>query len=298
VNQPNNHFADARNLLSRNEHKKSLAQLVEFDRTVCHIGLETAKKYIETLGKAGAIELRKQVKQLDAGSKDAELYRTTDGKYRDAIGDEALRRRGVERAAAVKVSFPDDQRQPVKTLLELLVFATADEFEFKTQVKALGAASGANVVLATIKGSSLKGIIRLMEKGIIKAIVQGWKDEVDFSDIRDVLRAMLVCGSNDSSVRTSFEEDTAVASKVQDAVYGGKELPPRRSKCRLVGKSATEWRDELINVEITTGKHKLLGEIQIVRSKMLLQRESMGGHDGYDESRGLRGLLDACAASG
>jgi hypothetical protein len=174
-----------------------------------------------------------------------------------------------------------------------LVHATADEFKFKTQVEALGEVSGASVVLATIKGSSLKGILRLMEKAIIKAICQG-RAEVDFSDIRDVLRAMLVCGAK----HTTFEADTTIAVRAQAAVYGGTALPPRRSKCRLVGKSDTEWRDELINVEVTTGKHKLLGEIQIVRSKMLLQRESMGGHDGYDESRGLRGLLDACVASG
>ena len=132
-----------------------------------------------------------------------------------------------------------------------------------------------------------------MEKGIIKALINDW-DEINYADIRDALRAMLACGTKD----TSFAEDTAVAAKAQGVVYGGEALPPRRSKCRLVGKSVTEWRDELINVLVTTGKHQLLGEIQIVRSKMLMQRESMGGHDGYDESRGLRGLLDAMEACG
>ena len=69
-----------------------------------------------------------------------------------------------------------------------------------------------------------------------------------------------------------------MAVKAQAAVYGGKELPPCRSKCRLVGESVTGWRDELVNVKHATGKHGLIGEIQIVRSKMLLQRETMGGY--------------------
>lgn len=58
-------------------------------------------------------------------------------------------------------------------------------------------------------------------------------------------------------------------------LIAGKTLLPCRSKCRLVGESVTEWRDELINVKHATGMHGLIGEIQIVRSKMLLQRETM-----------------------
>jgi hypothetical protein len=275
-------------LLSADDHKETLAQLAEFDWGVSKIGLDCAKKYIQTLGKDGVAEVRNRLEELDAGSDDAALYKSTNHKYDGAAGDAEYRQGGVDRAAALKEDFPGSQRQPYKTLLELLVFATADEAHFKMQVKFLGLACGSEVLLATIKGSSLKGILRLMEKAIIKAIVNDW-DEVNFSDIRDVLRSMLVCGTSD----TSFEDDTVVAVKAQETVYGGEALSPRRSKCRLRGKSITEWRDELINVEVTTGKYMLLGEIQIVRFKMLMQRETMGGHDGYDESRGLRGLLDA-----
>ena len=99
----------------------------------------------------------------------------------------------------------------------------------------------------------------------------GW-DTLDFSDIRDVSRGMLVAGDK----HTSFNEDTAIASKAQDAVYDGTELVPCRSKCRY-GPSLTQWRDELVNLRLMTGKFKMICEIQIVRSKMLLQRESMGG---------------------
>jgi hypothetical protein len=293
VNPTKSSSTGTRSLLSQDEHTESLAQLVEFDRAVSQIGLSVARKYMQTLGKASITQLRMWLKELDAGSDDASLYKSTNHKYEGAAGDAAYRQSGADSAAAVKKAFPGDQRQPCKSLLKLLVYATADEGIFKAEVKALGKASGAEVLLATIKGSSLKGILRLMEKGIIKAIVNGW-DEVDFSDIRDVLRAMLVCGTKS----TSFEEDTAVAAKAQAAVYGSEALPPRRSKCRLVGESVTEWRDELINLEVTTGKYKLLGEIQIVRFKMLMQRETMGGHDGYDESRGLRGLLEAMDKSG
>eukprot|EP00729_Bicosta_minor_P012035 gene12035-2454_t len=91
---------------------------------------------------------------------------------------------------------------------------------------------------------------------------------------------------------------TAIAVKARDAVYRCETLSARRSKCRLVGESKTEWRDELVNLEHTAGNHSLLVEIQIVRSKMLLQRASMGGHDGYDVSRGLRGLYEVCLANG
>jgi hypothetical protein len=101
-------FADARDRLSLDEHKEAFAQLVGFDRAVCRIGLDAAKKYIETLGKAGAAELRKRLTEFDVGSKDAELYRTTDGKYRDVEGDEALRQSGVKLAASVKAAFPGD----------------------------------------------------------------------------------------------------------------------------------------------------------------------------------------------
>lgn len=31
---------------------------------------------------------------------------------------------------------------------------------------------------------------------------------------------------------------------------------------------------------------------------MLIQRGAMGGHDGYDVSRGLRGLYEVCLANG
>jgi hypothetical protein len=108
----------------------------------------------------------------------------------------------------------------------------------------------------------------LFEKALLKAVVLGLPT-VDFSIIKDVLRAMIVA------------DTTSVAIKAQEAVYAPQsELPPCRSKCRLVGESITEWRDELVNVEHNTGKHKLICEIQIVRSKMLLQRQEMGGHDG------------------
>ena len=139
-------------MLSRGEHQEAFAQLIELDRAVNKIGLDAAKKYMKTLGKAGAAKLHKRLKELDAGSDDAALYKTTDSKYGGAAGNKAYQQGGVERAAAVKAAFPGDQRQPCKTLLELLVFATADEAEFKKQVNALGKACGAVVLLADLKG--------------------------------------------------------------------------------------------------------------------------------------------------
>lgn len=287
--------AGTRHRLSKEEHKDTLSQLTtEIDKVVCQIGLDFGQKMIEEFGKDGFTKLSKELREMDSGSEDVQLYRSTDSKYKDASKDAAYRQSGENFAADVKSSYPpNEQQQPVKTLLELLVCATADEASFKANVHQLGEASGAEVLLSDIKGSSLKGILRLMEKGILKALQNKLKT-VDFSDIRDVLRAMLVCGSKD----TDFDEDTAIAVKAQDAVYRCETLSARRSKCRLVGESKTEWRDELVNLEHTTGKHSLLVEVQIVRSKMLLQRASMGGHDGYDVSRGLRGLYDVCLANG
>lgn len=287
--------AGTRRRLSKEEHKDTLSQLAtEIDKVVCQIGLDFGLKMIEELGKDGFAKLSKELSEMGKEDKDAQLYRTTDGKYKDVSADASYRQSGEKFAADVKASYPPNkQQQPVKTLLELLVCATADEASFKANVHQLGEASGAEVLLSDIKGSSLKGILRLMEKGILKALQNKLKT-VDFSDIRDVLRAMLVCGNKD----TDFDEDTAIAVKAQDAVYRCETLSARRSKCRLVGESKTEWRDELVNLEHTTGKHSLLVEVQIVRSKMLLQRASMGGHDGYDVSRGLRGLYEVCLANG
>lgn len=280
--------------LSADRNAEVLAQLaVELDAVVNQIGLDYGGKLVKALGKNGTAKLQQRLAQLDSGSNDAVLYRGVTSKYRAVAGNASYEQQGEERAAAVKAAYPGPQRQPTKSLLRLLVYATADEEQFKAEVQKLSKSCGAKVKLATIKGSSLKGILRLMEKGILKAIINGW-DAVDFSDIRDVLRAMLVCGNNG----TSFADDTAIAVKAQAAVYGSEVLSARRSKFRLGGDSVTEWRDELVNPLLTSGKHRLLAEIQIVRSRMLIQRESMGGHDGYDESRGLRGLYDACVASG
>jgi len=281
--------------LSLEEHADTLTTLTtELDMIVNQIGLDFAKRMIKDLGQDGFDQLSEQLLEMDTGDKDVQLYRTTDSKYKDVSEDVTYRQGGEKFAADVNASHPPaEQRQPAKTLLELLVFATADEASFKKNVKQLGETSGAEVLLSDIKGSSLKGILRLMEKGILKAIKKQLKT-VDYSDIRDVLRAMLVCGNKD----TGFEEDTAIAVKAQAAVYQCDTLSARRSKCRLVGESTSEWRDELVNLKHTTGNHNLLVEIQIVRSKMLLQRESMGGHDGYDESRGLRGLYEACLDNG
>lgn len=285
----------SRHRLSREEHKDTLSQLAtEFDEVVSQIGLDFGLKMVEDLGEDGFAQLSKELRELDKEDKDVQLYHTTDGKYKDVSEDAAYRQSGEEFAAALKESHPPhEQRQPAKTLLELLVFSTADEASFKANVKQLGETSGATVLFSDIKGSTLKGILRLMEKGILKAIKNKLKT-VDFSDIRDVLRAMLVCGDDD----TDFDEDTAIALKAQDAVYRCETLSARLSKCRVSGESKTGWRDELVNLEHMTGQYNLIVEVQIVRFRMLVQRASIGGHDGYNVSRGLRGLYEVCLERG
>jgi hypothetical protein len=266
--------------------KDTLRSLADrFDAEVSRILLRFTKRYIAKLGPSGAEAIRARLRILDDSSEDTKLYNATDNKYKKEKGDAAYRKSGESRAAAVKKAFPGAQHQPCSTILEMMLYSSEDEQTFKAAVMKLGELTGAEVKLSDRKGTSLKGFLRLYEKALLKAVILGL-DDVDFSMIYDVLRAMLVA------------PDTGVASKCQTAVYEGTELSPCRSKCRLVGESVTGWRDELINVKHVTGKYGLIGEIQIVRSKMLVQRETMGGHDGYDESRSLRGLLDACVASG
>merc|ERR550514_2661045 len=133
---------------------------------------------------------------------------------------------------------------------------------------------------------------------MIKAVVKNRKTLV-FDDILDVLRGMLV-GGDDSS---SHLDETRAVSKCQKAVYDSSTLVVCRAKPRVdeAGESAktTGWRDELLNVTLR-GRSGLvvIGEIQIVRFKMLNQRELMGGHDGYDKVRGLMGLSKILVALG
>ena len=268
--------------------KDTLTALAQrFDAEVGKVLLRFTYGYVQKLLSGdGADALKARLQSLDDTSDDTKLYNATDSKYqKEGEADAAYRSAGAARAAAVQTAYPNGKRQPCSTLLEMMVFASADEASFKAAVTTLGEAVGAEVRLSERKGSSLKGMLRLYEKGLLKAVILGL-DFVDFSLVFDVLRAMLVAPT------------TEVAAKAQAAVYDGKELPPCRSKCRLVGESVTGWRDELVNVIHATGKHGLVGEIQIVRENMLLQREHMGGHDGYDESRSLRGLFEACVASG
>eukprot|EP00729_Bicosta_minor_P018231 gene18231-4720_t len=267
--------------LTKKKAKATRKTIVKrFDKVVSSMLLQFTKQYVEKLGSSGGAEaLKARLQTLDDTSIDTQLYINTDKKLRKERGDAALRKAGVARAAAVKKAHPDAPRQPVSTVLEMIVSASEKEQAFKTAVIELGKASGAEVQLSDIKGSSLKGLLRLFEKALLKAVILGL-DHVDFSLIYDLLRAMLVA------------PDTAVAAKAQTAVYDGTVLKPCRWKCRLEGKSVTGWRDELINVFLDG----FIGEIQIVRSKMLVQRETMGGHDGYDESRSLRGLYEACTA--
>jgi hypothetical protein len=256
-----------------------------FDAVVSRMLLRFTKEYIAKLGPSGAEAIRARLRLLDDSSDDTKLYIATDNKYKKEKGDAAYRRTGVTFASELKKNFPDDQHQPCSTILKMMLYSSEDEQTFKAAVLKIGEQTGAAVKLSDRKGSSLKGLLRLYEKALLKAVILK-RDNLDFSIIYDVLRAMLVA------------PDTDVASKCQVAVYEGEELLPCRSKCRLGGKSVDGWRDELINAWHTTGRHRLIGEIQIVRSKMLLQRETMGGHDGYDASRSLRGLYDACVASG
>eukprot|EP00729_Bicosta_minor_P001817 gene1817-14258_t len=253
---------------------KTLAS--RFDAVIADINLRAAYKYVDKLGVSGAQAIHAQLQAWDDSSDDTKLYNATTSKLAKEKGNAAYLKGGEKFAAAVKKAHPGVQHQPFTTLLEVLVFSAADEESFKSAVLQIGAATGAEVKLSERKGSSLKGFLRLYEKALLKAVILGL-DHVDFSLVYDVLRAMLVAPT------------TEVAVKAQAAVYGGKQLPPCRSKCRLVGESVTGWRDELVNVKHATGKHGLIGEIQIVRSKMLLQRETMGG---------LRGLHDACVARG
>ena len=256
-----------------------------FDAVVNRILLEHVSKYIAALGSSGAAKIKARLRGLDDDSDDVLLYRATDNKYAKEKDDAAYRKGGAERAAAVKKAYPDGQQQPCTSMLELMVFSLQEEAYFKAEMTKLGELCGAEVKFSDRKGSSLKGLLRLYEKALLKAVVLG-ADSVSFALIFDVLRAMMVAST------------TAIAAKAQAVVCGGTSLLACRYKCRLLGKSISEWRDELINVLLTAGAHKLVGEIQIVRSKMLLQREAMGGHDGYDESRGLRGLYEACVALG
>lgn len=256
---------------------------MQFDVKVSTMLLQFGIQYIEKLGPDGAEAIRLRVQELDDGSDDVQLYNATDSKLKKEKGDAAYRKDGAVSAAALKKKIPIPPPQPFTTILENMVLSLAGEQTFKEKVIKIGEETGAEVKLSDRKGSSLKGFLRLYEKALLKAVTLKL-DFVDFSKIFDVLRAMLVAPC------------TAVAAKVQKAVYSSKTLSPCRSKCRLVGPSVTGWRDELINVRHATGEYGLIGEIQIVRSKMLLQRGTMGGHDGYDESRSLRGLYEACIA--
>lgn len=272
--------------LAKKEMAGTLKKLSrQFDDKVSSMLFEFTKKYVEKLRSSGGAEaIGSRVQKMDDGSDDVQLYNATDSKYRKEADDAAYREAGAASAAALKKKIPVPPSQPFTTLLENMVFSLAGEQTFKEKVIKIGLETGAEVKLSDRKGSSLKGFLRLYEKALLKAVSLDL-EYVDFSKIFDVLRAMLVAHS------------TAVAAKAQKAVYNSEMLQPCRSKCRLGGDSVTGWRDELINVKHAVGEYGLIGEIQIVRSKMLLQRETMGGHDGYDESRSLRGLYEACIAS-
>ena len=168
-------------------------------------------------------------------------------------------------------------RQMVKDdLAQLYIQAAEVRDNFNSFLRAIGEKTRATVDLP----DELKNISRVFEKIMFDPDNQGSCEK-----IADIVRAMLSASSMKmvaEIVMAFLESDEVVIVRVKD---------------RFVEKASPGgWRDLMINFYMANDQQRFVCEVQVVLEKMLVARKGLGGHDGYDQSRNAREVLERLGA--
>ena len=154
---------------------------------------------------------------------------------------------------------------------DLYLHAAEVHERFGKTMKSIGEATGAKTKIAPLKRLS-----RILEKILFDAENAGSCEK-----ICDVVRAMMKVTSMAQVAKIAMaflESDSVVIVRIKD---------------RFVEKpSPGGWRDLMINFYLKSDPNRHICEVQVVLDKMLVARENLGGHHGYDHSRNALEIME------
>ena len=115
----------------------------------------------------------------------------------------------------------------------------------------------------------MKGIYRVLEKGVFK-YNDDTTEDLDFSRVQDLVRGGII--------------DTTMQglSAITNYIHASNEVTVCRVKDRFNYPSPSGWTDLMVNFYLNDDPGKHVCEVQLIHFKMLSQRTTQEGHDGYN----------------
>ena len=135
--------------------------------------------------------------------------------------------------------------------------------------RAAEASDGAYVYTSHDRLPRMKGIYRVLEKGIFK-YNRDWTQDLDLGQVRDLVRGGII--------DTTMQGLQAVA----EYIHKSSEVTVCRVKDRFNQPSGAGWTDLMINFYLNDDPGKHVCEVQLMHFKMYSQRTTQEGHGAYN----------------
>ena len=135
--------------------------------------------------------------------------------------------------------------------------------------RAAEASDGAYVYTSHDRLPRMKGIYRVLEKGIFK-YNRDWTQDLDLGQVRDLVRGGII--------DTTMQGLQAVA----EYIHKSSEVTVCRIKDRFNQPSGAGWTDLMINFYLNDDPGKHVCEVQLMHFKMYSQRTTQEGHGAYN----------------
>ena len=116
----------------------------------------------------------------------------------------------------------------------------------------------------------MKGIYRVLEKGVFKYNNATEEDELDLSQVRDLVRGGIIDRTMDG------------LAVVAEYIHNSNEVTICRIKDRFNEPSGAGWTDLMINFYLNSDPLRHVCEVQLIHWKMLSQRTTQEGHGAYN----------------
>eukprot|EP00937_MAST-01D_sp_MAST-1D-sp2_P007323 g7323.t1 len=178
-------------------------------------------------------------------------------------------------------------QQGTRDLAELYVQARAVLPAFAERMQLFAArfahlrAGKHDAAAVSLHVAPLKHLYRCMEKMCLKASAQ----QAGASRVCDIVRCIIEC------------HDCGLMMEVLMALLRAEgDICVARVKDRANHLTSMNWMDVMVNVTLVGDESAHVCEIQIVHSKMLVARASLGGHGSYAKLRAADEMLGMCAA--
>ena len=180
-------------------------------------------------------------------------------------------------------SKPVKVRNPGVSYTSMMVYLHRVDPIFLSEVERIEEVCGQGVSLkfSGNKSVSLKGATRMLEKAIIKTILENhFANTIKFDSVLDGVRAMFV------------HAGCKVGIEVIDKLDASTVMVNARIKKRTSG-MVDRWCNVLGNWFVTPegGAKPVPVEVQVVERLMLFQTEGLDGHYDYDNILSSRGIL-------